>query len=88
MEFNMKNKIVFSCELLEIFDFFESLNLDYHLYLDLEGLTFYVSQDNILIDLIILDNKYFYYCKIKDKEYSVDGIDILKLKDDIIFKSF
>lgn len=84
----MRNKIVFSCELLEIFDFFETLNLKYDLYLDFEGLTFYVSEENVLIDLIILDNKYFYYCKLEDKEYSADDIDILKLKDDIIFKGF
>ncbi len=83
-----ENKIEVSYELLGLFRFFDSLSFDYKLFLNPEGLTFYVSEKDSVIDLIIYDNKYSYYACIRNKEYFADDESFDMIKDDILFKQF
>lgn len=83
-----EHKIEVSCELLDLFEFFDSLSFKYKLFLNPEGLTYYVSEKDSIIDLIIQDYKYSYYACIKNNEYFVDNISIDIIKDDILFKQF
>lgn len=81
-----ENKIEVSCELLDLFKFFDSLSFKYKLYLNPEGLTYYVSEENIVIDLIVYDYKYSYYASINGKEYFGDDLYFSDIEEDIVFK--
>lgn len=82
----MKQDIVVSCDLKDLFNFFDSLNVKYTLYLDPEGISFYVCEENIFVDLVVYDYKYSFIATLYGVKYDGDDLSYYTLKDNKIFK--
>ena len=81
----MKYKISMSVYLEGQIDFICSLlKFTPYIYLETEGICIWdnYSRDDYILDMVIYDDKYSYYLKIKDQEYTVDDIPIEKLTTD------
>ena len=76
----MKYEISMSIYLEGYIDFICSLlKFTPYIFLETEGICIW---DNYILDMVIYDNKYSYYLKIKDQEYTVDDIPIEELTTD------
>ena len=81
----MKYKISMSIYLEGYIDFICSLlKFTPYISLETEGICVWdnYSKNDYILDIVIYDDKYSYYLKIKDQEYTVDDIPIENLTTD------